>query len=437
VNQAVRAALELAVTAPAGLLCFLALGEHLRIGKARLALLFLLVLGVWVPAGGWLCGRLGWGSNVLLLPSLLVFALILRRLCTLSAWKSISVFLGVCGAFSCLANLSSVVDLWVAPDNLSVWFSLPACLAYNGFCWIFVLAMWYPAVHAVRHLLREMEMPGTWYVFWLLPLVLTLLNVVIQPMGIYGPPAGRNLFFFFVVELMLLCLLLLCYLMFYLMARGLGENLRLQQQNQFLQMQTSQYENLQATIAETRQARHDLRHHFTAIDALLRREEWQELCAYVDAAVASLPDTELNLCENPAVDGVAGHYATLLRREGVPAEYILDLPRLLPADEMDVCVVLSNLLENALEASLCLPPSHRWVRVRGEIHGNAVVLLEVENAYTGEILEDKGGFHSSKRPGHGIGLQSVRRIAAKNGGYCKFQYDGTVFRAQVMLRGEH
>ena len=344
-NQAVRAALELAVTAPAGLLCFLALGEHLRIGKARLILLFLLVLGVWVPLGGWICGRLGWGSNVLLLPSLLVFALILRRLCALSAWKSISVFLGVCGAFSCLANLSSVVDLWVAPDNLSVWFSLPACLAYNGFCWIFVLAMWYPAVHAVRHLLREMEMPGTWYVFWLLPLVLTLLNVVIQPMAIYGPPAGRNLFFFFVVELMLLCLLLLCYLMFYLMARGLGENLRLQQQNQFLQMQTSQYVNLQATIAETRQARHDLRHHFTTIDALLRREEWQELRTYVDAAVESLPDTELNLCENPAADGVAGHYASLLRREGVPAEYILDLPRLLPADEMDVCVVLSNLLE--------------------------------------------------------------------------------------------
>ena len=164
---------------------------------------------------------------------------------------------------------------------------------------------------------------------------------------------------------------------------------------------------------------------------------WQELRTYVDAAVESLPDTELNLCENPAADGVAGHYAALLRREGVPAEYILDLPRLLPADEMDVCVVLSNLLENALEASLRLPPSLRWVRVRGEIHGNAVVLLEVENAYTGEILEDKGGFHSSKRPGHGIGLQSVGRIAAKNGGYCKFQYDGTVFRAQVMLRGEH
>lgn len=156
----------------------------------------------------------------------------------------------------------------------------------------------------------------------------------------------------------------------------------------------------------------------------------------MDTAVENLPHTELNLCENPAADGVAGHYAALLRREGVPAEYILDLPRLLPADEMDVCVVLSNLLENALEASLRLPPSLRWVRVRGEVHGDAVVLLEVENAYTGEIQEDNTGIRSSKRPGHGIGLQSVRRIAAKNGGYCKFQYDGKVFRAQVMLRGE-
>lgn len=434
-NQLLRPTLELAVIFPAALLCFLALGEHVRIRRSRLILLSILILGAWVLAGGWVCGSMGWESNVMLV-FLPIFALILLRLCDLPAWKPVSVFLGVCGAFSCLSNLCSAIDVWAVRGNAGVWFSLPVCLAYNGACWIFVLVMWYPATHAVRHLLRETEMPGTWYAFWVLPLAFTLLNIVIQPDAGREVTADRLAFLFSVIELMLLGMLLLCYLLFYLMARGLGKNMRLQQQNQFLQMQTSQYEALQTAIAETRQARHDLRHHFTAIDALLRREEWQELRSYVDTAVENLPHTELNLCENPAADGVAGHYAALLRREGVPAEYILDLPRLLPADEMDVCVVLSNLLENALEASLRLPPSLRWVRVRGEVHGDAVVLLEVENAYTGEIQEDNTGIRSSKRPGHGIGLQSVRRIAAKNGGYCKFQYDGKVFRAQVMLRGE-
>lgn len=319
-NQLLRPTLELAVIFPAALLCFLALGEHVRIRRSRLILLSILILGAWVLAGGWVCGSMGWESNVMLV-FLPIFALILLRLCDLPAWKPVSVFLGVCGAFSCLSNLCSAIDVWAVRGNAGVWFSLPVCLAYNGACWIFVLVMWYPATHAVRHLLRETEMPGTWYAFWVLPLAFTLLNIVIQPDAGREVTADRLAFLFSVIELMLLGMLLLCYLLFYLMARGLGKNMRLQQQNQFLQMQTSQYEALQTAIAETRQARHDLRHHFTAIDALLRREEWQELRSYVDTAVENLPHTELNLCENPAADGVAGHYAALLRREGVPAEY--------------------------------------------------------------------------------------------------------------------
>ena len=67
--------------------------------------------------------------------------------------------------------------------------------------------------------------------------------------------------------------------------------------------------------------------------------------------------------------------------------------------------------------------------------GEELVLLTVENAYTGEIAELDGVLLSSKRPGEGIGLQSVAHIAEKTGGYCKFLYGNGVFTANVMLRG--
>ena len=112
----------------------------------------------------------------------------------------------------------------------------------------------------------------------------------------------------------------------------------------------------------------------------------------------------------------------------------LDLPRELPVPEMDMCVVLSNLLENALEASRQAGPG-RYISLRASLRSEQLVLLTVENAYTGEIAERDGVLLSSKRPGEGIGLQSVAHIAEKTGGYCKFLYGNGVFTANVMLRG--
>lgn len=147
-----------------------------------------------------------------------------------------------------------------------------------------------------------------------------------------------------------------------------------------------------------------------------------------------MPADGLNLCENRAVDGVAGRYAALSRQSGVPFTCRLDLPQDLPVSEMDVCVVLQNLLENALEASRRLEKG-RYIRLSASLRGENLVLLTVENAYSGTLEERGGVLQSTKRPGDGVGLQSVAHIAEKNGGYCRFLHGGGVFTANVMLRG--
>ena len=98
----------------------------------------------------------------------------------------------------------------------------------------------------------------------------------------------------------------------------------------------------------------------------------------------------MNFCENRTADRVVGYYWTLCTREDISFCAQLDLPELLPTDEMDMCLVLSNLLENALEASLRTATVRRQIRVTAYVHAERILLIEVENAFDGEVRE-KGG----------------------------------------------
>ena len=116
-------------------------------------------------------------------------------------------------------------------------------------------------------------------------------------------------------------------------------------------MQQQRYENLKVAIEEVRQARHDIRHHLNQISMLAEADDMEAIKAYLAQTVSRIPDLDMHFCENRAVDSVLGYYCALAKREGIPFSAQIDLPQTLPVDEIDMGLVLSNLLENALEAS--------------------------------------------------------------------------------------
>ena len=179
-----------------------------------------------------------------------------------------------------------------------------------------------------------------------------------------------------------------------------------------------------------------MRHHFNVLSRLAGQKEWENLVKYLSDAQDSIPDADLNLCDNPAADSVASYYGLLCRKYDIPFSFELDLPYVLPVREIDLCLTMSNLLENALEASLKTAPANRRIKVQAHLHSGHMVLLTVENAFEGMIHEKDGVFQSSKRRGKGVGIQSVRHTAEKNGGYSRFFYEDGIFCADVILRGD-
>ena len=422
--------MELMVFLPGMLLAYFPVKQYLRLRPARLAAVTVPLILLLCLAGE--AVRRFFHPDILWLffPAAAIMGSFYVHTLNVTRWKSVSVFLAVCGVFSCLGSAAVGISGETTPPfpplTAVLWFLM---------CCAFTAASWYPAAHAARRLLEDDAFAATWYVFWILPPIFISLNLFIMPRnpGILEQGRLRLIYIFF--SFLFLVLLLLFYLLFYLMASGLNRNDHLRLENQFLSMQQARYDSLLATTRQIRQARHDLRHHFHVLRGFAAQGKWDALTAYLEEAQGNIPAGDLGLCANPVVDSVAGYFVPLYKENGVPLSFALDLPRDLPVPDTDLCSVLSNLLENAMEASLRTAPEKRSVQVSARLHSGNMALLSVENNYDGEVRERNGVFLSSKRPGEGIGLQAVQHTAEKGGGYVRFHYGDGVFTANVMLRG--
>lgn len=428
--------IELLILLPGMLLAYLPMKQYLRTHFVKLFSIVTLFIIFLCSTSGLVCYFFNIKILWILFANIILCSFIYLYTLHVSHWKSISVFLAICAVFSCLGNIAKAMDILLCPTNNTPYLCLKAALFYVLMCWLFVGIVWYPTTHAAKNLLEDAAFAKTWYIFWILPSLFIGLNLFMTPTNSNFIYTSNIMQKYIIITFIFLILLLFFYAMFYFVATNLNKNERLWQENQFLFMQQAQYDNLCSAIAETKSARHDMRHHFNALQNLANRGEWEALTHYLCEAQKSIPNTELNLCENTAVDGIASHYAMLYKKAAIPFSIKLDLPKILPIPEIDFCLVLSNLLENALEASLHTACTRRQIYIQAHLHSSNVILLTVENTYDGIIKEKDGIIQSSKHFGYGIGTQSIRHIAEKNGGYCRFTYDNSVFCANIMLRGE-
>ena len=355
-SEIMRPILEIAVIIPGMLLAYLPVKACLRQAPFKLGLwMFPLLLGISL-SGGIVCYYFQIMTTLFLIPVLLFLMLLYHKTLQISIWKSSSIFLAVCAVFACVKSLSRAVNaiMIFEPDiaEKQLWLCVKAGIFYNLICLGFVLIAWYPATHMVRILIADENFAQTWYIFWILPLIFIGLNLFIAPKYQSTLYTGRILQIYIVVSLVLLIILTFFYAMFLMMAISLNKNAKLQLENHFLSLQRARYDNLCAAIEETRQIRHDIRHHWLQLASLAENGDLKKIKEYLSSADSKMPGFDLHFCDNQAVDSVLGYYSAHAKQEGVPFLAKIDLPKQLPADEMDVCLVLSNLLENAVNGCI-------------------------------------------------------------------------------------
>lgn len=116
-----------------------------------------------------------------------------------------------------------------------------------------------------------------------------------------------------------------------------------------LTVQREQYGRIAQNIEMTKVARHDMRHQLATIGRLTDEEKVKN---YIAELLGALPEASVNkYCKNHAVNAVVTHYLAAIEMEGISADVRLCIPEQVGnVSEIDLCVVMGNLLENAVEA---------------------------------------------------------------------------------------
>ena len=209
--------------------------------------------------------------------------------------------------------------------------------------------------------------------------------------------------------------------------------MKLVQENEFFQLQSAQYRTLQRTIDETRMARHDLRHHFTVLSGYAANSDMKAIQEYLTSWQNSLmPKAVYSYCKNPAVNNVLGYYARLAGESGISIDISAKLQEPLIIPEPEFCVLLGNLLENAVEACKKQTVSSK-IHVRVLQTTPSLISLTIDNTCSEPPRWHEGRLLSSKHDGNGIGTRSAKNIAARYHGDARFEWKNGMFCVSILL----
>ena len=195
--------------------------------------------------------------------------------------------------------------------------------------------------------------------------------------------------------------------------RVLADHQQLARTAQLAEMRELYYQGLRREQDQVRTLRHDLRNHLTALQGLLAQGQTAQAAGYLEQIAGSpWAQGSQQFCENETANVVLSSKAEDARRLGLQAEFQAALPRDLPIADPDLCVLLGNAIDNAMEAAQ--KAANKKVRLRCRTD-KGLFMLQVENALTGDERPDLSTTKKAKAA-HGFGLAGMREIAARYGG---------------------
>lgn len=207
--------------------------------------------------------------------------------------------------------------------------------------------------------------------------------------------------------------------------------------DQQLALQRREYEAIRQKIEFGRIFRHDMRHHMVILDGLLQQGDNDGAQQYIHELGVRLNSlTPRDWCANPAVNAVLSSYIDLAEQDECSITADVRLPEKLLYDEMDLCIILANALENAINACHGRPKEESGIDLKIRLTDNRNLTLSLANSCPQPVLFGENGLPAiNQKPeeGHGFGLRSIKSIVDRYGGLMRCQWEAGQFSLRIAL----
>lgn len=202
-------------------------------------------------------------------------------------------------------------------------------------------------------------------------------------------------------------------------------------QRELLDTHYAEVENMYRQI---RGWRHDYRNHIQTMKAYAAGGDLEAISKYLD-----LLDTDLNTVDtviktgNAMTDAILNSKISLARSKDITVKADAQIPVALTISEIDLCVILGNLFDNAIEASLALPPEQRMIRVYMDMKNTQLYISFTNFTASKKMNKINGKFKSTKGKGHGFGLVRIDSIIERLDGYISRNSEDGAFTTEILL----
>ena len=194
------------------------------------------------------------------------------------------------------------------------------------------------------------------------------------------------------------------------------------------------YQEVENMYRQIRGWRHDYRNHIQMMKVLATNGDMDGIKAYLDEL-----DTDLNTVDtvvktgNKMADAILNSKISLARSKDIEVQVDAHIPVQLKMSELDLCCIIGNLFDNAMEASLELPKEKRRIRVYMDMKGTQLY-ISFTNFTAGKKLVKVGKFfRTTKGEGHGFGLVRMDNIIERLDGYLSRNSEDGAFTTEILI----
>lgn len=194
------------------------------------------------------------------------------------------------------------------------------------------------------------------------------------------------------------------------------------------------YREVDNMYQQIRGWRHDYRNHIQTMKAYAAAEDWEAIRHYLDLLDEDLTAVDAAIkTGNPMTDAILNSKISLAKSKNIKVVADAHIPVKLKSSEIDLCCIIGNLFDNAIEASVKLPENQRIIRVYMDIK-NTQLYISFTNFTAGKKLKKEGKlFRSTKGEGHGFGLVRIDTIVERLEGYISRNSEDGAFTTEILL----
>ncbi|MBQ8638212.1 MAG: GHKL domain-containing protein [Lachnospiraceae bacterium] len=192
-------------------------------------------------------------------------------------------------------------------------------------------------------------------------------------------------------------------------------------------------DEVESMYTKMRGWRHDYHNHIQAMQASMALGKYEEVNAYLRQLNDDLTSVDTVIKTGRVmVDAILNGKINIAAQNEIPVHAKAKIPEETAIHDVDLCVIIGNLLDNAIEENRKLPEADRFIRIYMGTK-NTQLYIAVTNA-AGKKQKKLGSlFLSSKGQQHGFGLARVESIVKKYDGLFSADSEDGGFTAEILL----